>query len=178
MSPVGDNAEARSPVPGQAGAKCRGSRPARCRRETGDRRSARDQCRRCWRAGRAARPGRGSCRDTGSSIHAPGAVPRHPLVLRGGDRPGSHLDAGPQPTPTMRVAHVTPPGSPCPVIIGPIVIPRAPPAGRQPASSCSSPTSRQPRPSSPSGALKCAGPGAEPARWRQIRLLHDLDGNN
>jgi hypothetical protein len=61
---------------------------------------------------------------------------------------------------------------------GPFVIPRAPPAERQPASSWSSPTSSQPRPSSPSGALTCASRGAEPARWRQIRLLHDLDRYN
>jgi catechol 2,3-dioxygenase-like lactoylglutathione lyase family enzyme len=34
---------------------------------------------------------------------------------------GFHLDADTQPTPEMRVVHMTPPGSACSVVIGPVV---------------------------------------------------------
>jgi len=36
---------------------------------------------------------------------------------------GFHLDADTQPTETMRVVHMTPPGSACSVVIGPKVLP-------------------------------------------------------
>src|SRR6266436_8235384 len=35
---------------------------------------------------------------------------------------GFHLDADTQPTPDMRVVHMTPPGSACSVVIGPVVV--------------------------------------------------------
>jgi catechol 2,3-dioxygenase-like lactoylglutathione lyase family enzyme len=35
---------------------------------------------------------------------------------------GFHLDADVQPTPTMRVVHMTPPGSACSVVVGPVVV--------------------------------------------------------
>ena len=35
---------------------------------------------------------------------------------------GFHLDADTQPAPEMRVVHMTPPGSACSVVIGPVVI--------------------------------------------------------
>jgi catechol 2,3-dioxygenase-like lactoylglutathione lyase family enzyme len=35
---------------------------------------------------------------------------------------GFHLDADAQPAPEMRVVHMTPPGSACSVVIGPVVI--------------------------------------------------------
>jgi|ERR1700690_373080 catechol 2,3-dioxygenase-like lactoylglutathione lyase family enzyme len=37
------------------------------------------------------------------------------------DKLGFHLDADTQPTETMRVVHMTPPGSACSVVIGPVV---------------------------------------------------------
>jgi catechol 2,3-dioxygenase-like lactoylglutathione lyase family enzyme len=36
---------------------------------------------------------------------------------------GFHLDADTQPTETMRVVHMTPPGSACSVVIGPALVP-------------------------------------------------------
>jgi catechol 2,3-dioxygenase-like lactoylglutathione lyase family enzyme len=36
---------------------------------------------------------------------------------------GFHLDADTRPTETMRVVHMTPPGSPCSVVIGPVQVP-------------------------------------------------------
>ena len=36
---------------------------------------------------------------------------------------GFHLDADTQPTPAMRVVHMTPPGSACSVVIGPVQVP-------------------------------------------------------
>jgi len=38
------------------------------------------------------------------------------------DKLGFHLDADTQPTQTMRVVHMTPPGSACSVVIGPAVV--------------------------------------------------------
>jgi catechol 2,3-dioxygenase-like lactoylglutathione lyase family enzyme len=35
---------------------------------------------------------------------------------------GFHLDADTQPTPAMRVVHMTPPGSACSVVIGPVLV--------------------------------------------------------
>ena len=35
---------------------------------------------------------------------------------------GFHLDADTQPTPAMRVVHMTPPGSACSVVVGPVVV--------------------------------------------------------
>src|SRR5260370_4896824 len=43
---------------------------------------------------------------------------------------GFHLDADTQPTPAMRVVHMTPPGSACSVVIGPTQVP----AGADPRS--------------------------------------------
>ena len=42
---------------------------------------------------------------------------------------GFHLDADTQPTPDMRVVHMTPPGSACSVVIGPALISADDPAG-------------------------------------------------
>jgi catechol 2,3-dioxygenase-like lactoylglutathione lyase family enzyme len=39
------------------------------------------------------------------------------------DKLGFHLDADTQPTETMRVVHMTPPGSACSVVIGPTQVP-------------------------------------------------------
>jgi catechol 2,3-dioxygenase-like lactoylglutathione lyase family enzyme len=39
------------------------------------------------------------------------------------DRLGFHLDADTQPTPAMRVVHMTPPGSACSVVVGPTQVP-------------------------------------------------------
>jgi catechol 2,3-dioxygenase-like lactoylglutathione lyase family enzyme len=39
------------------------------------------------------------------------------------DKLGFHLDADLQPTEGMRVVHMTPPGSACSVVIGPVVVP-------------------------------------------------------
>ena len=39
------------------------------------------------------------------------------------DKLGFHLDADTQPTETMRVVHMTPPGSACSVVIGPTRVP-------------------------------------------------------
>ena len=36
---------------------------------------------------------------------------------------GFHLDADTQPTPTLRVVHMTPPGSACSVVVGPTQVP-------------------------------------------------------
>jgi catechol 2,3-dioxygenase-like lactoylglutathione lyase family enzyme len=36
---------------------------------------------------------------------------------------GFHLDADTQPTPAMRVVHMTPPGSACSVVVGPVQVP-------------------------------------------------------
>lgn len=38
------------------------------------------------------------------------------------DKLGFHLDADTQPTPEMRVVHMTPPGSACSVVIGPALV--------------------------------------------------------
>jgi catechol 2,3-dioxygenase-like lactoylglutathione lyase family enzyme len=38
------------------------------------------------------------------------------------DKLGFRLDADTRPTPTMRVVHMTPPGSACSVVIGPVVV--------------------------------------------------------
>ncbi|HUZ38871.1 MAG TPA: VOC family protein [Streptosporangiaceae bacterium] len=46
---------------------------------------------------------------------------------------GFHLDADTQPTPAMRVVHMTPPGSACSVVIGPIQVPAG--NGRGPGAS-------------------------------------------
>jgi catechol 2,3-dioxygenase-like lactoylglutathione lyase family enzyme len=35
---------------------------------------------------------------------------------------GFHLDADTQPTPAMRVVHMTPPGSACSVVVGPVLL--------------------------------------------------------
>jgi catechol 2,3-dioxygenase-like lactoylglutathione lyase family enzyme len=42
---------------------------------------------------------------------------------------GFHLDADTQPTPDLRVVHMTPPGSDCSVVIGPALISADTPAG-------------------------------------------------
>ncbi len=42
---------------------------------------------------------------------------------------GFHLDADTQPTPEMRVVHMTPPGSACSVVIGPALISTDAPGG-------------------------------------------------
>ena len=42
---------------------------------------------------------------------------------------GFHLDADTQPTPDMRVVHMTPPGSACSVVIGPALISADAPGG-------------------------------------------------
>jgi catechol 2,3-dioxygenase-like lactoylglutathione lyase family enzyme len=39
------------------------------------------------------------------------------------DKLGFHLDADTQPTPELRVVHMTPPGSACSVVIGPAQVP-------------------------------------------------------
>jgi catechol 2,3-dioxygenase-like lactoylglutathione lyase family enzyme len=39
------------------------------------------------------------------------------------DKLGFRLDADTRPTPAMRVVHMTPPGSACSVVIGPVVVP-------------------------------------------------------
>jgi len=39
------------------------------------------------------------------------------------DKLGFRLDADTQPAPAMRVVHMTPPGSACSVVIGPVVVP-------------------------------------------------------
>ncbi len=39
------------------------------------------------------------------------------------DTLGFHLDADTQPTETLRVVHMTPPGSACSVVVGPTVVP-------------------------------------------------------
>jgi catechol 2,3-dioxygenase-like lactoylglutathione lyase family enzyme len=39
------------------------------------------------------------------------------------DKLGFHLDADTQPTQTVRVVHMTPPGSACSVVIGPVQVP-------------------------------------------------------
>jgi catechol 2,3-dioxygenase-like lactoylglutathione lyase family enzyme len=39
------------------------------------------------------------------------------------DKLGFHLDADTRPTETMRVVHMTPPGSACSVVIGPALVP-------------------------------------------------------
>src|SRR5215813_11240943 len=39
------------------------------------------------------------------------------------DKLGFHLDADTQPTPQLRVVHMTPPGSACSVVLGPTVVP-------------------------------------------------------
>ena len=59
------------------------------------------------------------------------------------DKLGFHLDADTQPTETMRVVHMTPPGSACSVVIGPTACQRAPTSARAPACNWSSPTSRR-----------------------------------
>jgi catechol 2,3-dioxygenase-like lactoylglutathione lyase family enzyme len=46
---------------------------------------------------------------------------------------GFHLDADTQPTPAMRVVHMTPPGSACSVVVGPVLLPAD--AGRGPGAS-------------------------------------------
>jgi catechol 2,3-dioxygenase-like lactoylglutathione lyase family enzyme len=46
---------------------------------------------------------------------------------------GFHLDADTRPTETMRVVHMTPPGSACSVVIGPVLL--AAEAGRGPGAS-------------------------------------------
>jgi catechol 2,3-dioxygenase-like lactoylglutathione lyase family enzyme len=38
------------------------------------------------------------------------------------DKLGFHLDADTQPTPELRVVHMTPPGSACSVVVGPVVV--------------------------------------------------------
>src|SRR6266487_839062 len=38
------------------------------------------------------------------------------------DKLGFHLDADTQPTPELRVVHMTPPGSACSVVVGPLVV--------------------------------------------------------
>ena len=42
---------------------------------------------------------------------------------------GFHLDADTQPTPEMRVVHMTPPGSACSVVVGPALISADSPGG-------------------------------------------------
>jgi catechol 2,3-dioxygenase-like lactoylglutathione lyase family enzyme len=49
------------------------------------------------------------------------------------DKLGFGLDADTQPTPAMRVVHMTPPGSACSVVVGPVVV--AADAGRGPGAS-------------------------------------------
>jgi catechol 2,3-dioxygenase-like lactoylglutathione lyase family enzyme len=49
------------------------------------------------------------------------------------DKLGFRLDADTQPTPAMRVVHMTPPGSACSVVVGPVVV--AADAGRGPGAS-------------------------------------------
>lgn len=46
---------------------------------------------------------------------------------------GFHLDADTQPTPAMRVVHMTPPGSACSVVVGPVLL--AADGGRGPGAS-------------------------------------------
>jgi len=48
---------------------------------------------------------------------------------------GFKLDADTQPTPDMRVVHMTPPGSACSVVIGPVVVSADAATGRGPISS-------------------------------------------
>lgn len=49
------------------------------------------------------------------------------------DKLGFHLDADTQPTETMRVVQMTPPGSACSVTVGPLLIDADGPADRGPA---------------------------------------------
>jgi catechol 2,3-dioxygenase-like lactoylglutathione lyase family enzyme len=49
------------------------------------------------------------------------------------DKLGFRLDADTRPTPAMRVVHMTPPGSACSVVVGPVVV--AADAGRGPGAS-------------------------------------------
>ena len=49
------------------------------------------------------------------------------------DKLGFHLDADTQPTETLRVVHMTPPGSACSVVIGPVQVPAGTDLGRSAA---------------------------------------------
>ncbi len=60
---------------------------------------------------------------------------------------GFHLDADTQPTPDMRVVHMTPPGSACSVVIGPALISADSPGEPRRGSSWWSGTSARPGPS-------------------------------
>ena len=60
---------------------------------------------------------------------------------------GFHLDADTQPTPDMRVVHMTPPGSACSVVVGPALISADAPGGPRRGSSWWSGTSARPGPS-------------------------------
>lgn len=50
------------------------------------------------------------------------------------DKLGFHLDADTQPTPQLRVVHMTPPGSACSVVLGPTVVPEGTDLSAQSAS--------------------------------------------
>lgn len=50
------------------------------------------------------------------------------------DKLGFHLDADTQPTPQLRVVHMTPPGSSCSVVLGPTVVPEGTDLSAQSAS--------------------------------------------
>lgn len=45
------------------------------------------------------------------------------------DKLGFHLDADVSPAPSMRVVHMTPPGSACSVVVGPVTVPAGYDAG-------------------------------------------------
>lgn len=45
------------------------------------------------------------------------------------DKLGFHLDADVSPSPSMRVVHMTPPGSACSVVVGPVTVPASYDAG-------------------------------------------------
>jgi catechol 2,3-dioxygenase-like lactoylglutathione lyase family enzyme len=45
------------------------------------------------------------------------------------DKLGFHLDADVSPSPSLRVVHMTPPGSACSVVVGPVIVPAGYDAG-------------------------------------------------
>ena len=88
------------------------------------------------------------------------------------DKLGFRLDADTQPTPAMRVVHMTPPGSACSVVIGPVVVARGcrPRAGREHAAGRHRHRGR-PRPADRARRRGLGDPDAGSPGWREVRLL-------
>ena len=89
------------------------------------------------------------------------------------DKLGFRLDADIQPTETLRVVHMTPPGSACSVVIGPAVVTADADLGSGARLQLVVPDIEAARAELAGRGLEVTGiQTLDPPRWREVRLLH------